>query len=856
MATYSLNAILLPSIPSMKLSQYILAGVLTAGFGLTARAQTPPESPAETDNTKVEEGAPVILSPFEVQASSDRGYVAGNAVSATRIATVINDLPFSVNAITPQFIADTGAENLMDIVSQSAGVKSGVSATTQGNAVFSVRGFVQAPQRNGFSSNQLVSNYVDASVIERVEVVKGPASLLYGAIAPGGTVNYITKTAEVKPFTEMRFSIGSYNLSDVTLDINQPLVPDKVLFRFITSYTNGEQYYQYTHSHSTVIYPNIKWIITPNLSLTVDYQGFQQRQDAPAVYLPNTVIATPASIVKSLYDVGHPGAKSLLANQTGPAVAEGVSDSSDPGFILPFPGLPKNFNYADINDVKSDNLKTFNAQLDAKLGDHWSGRIHFGEDIDHSSYNQTGHAAAYIAPPDSMIYSNGVWSVAPSWSALTSAQQIAQGLAYAQQAVKNTSLLLSTQNGTPSPVIMDRAPRVQDQSVRGTTVQAEGVGSYNFPTFKFQVLTGVFYDHVTYSQSTLQNEHTAASPFFRAWDVNTASPTYYVNADEGKFTAAQMTSVDADTTAINTDKAAYVLLNASFFDNRLYFVGGARYNVSSNQVTDHASNTTAPELNSKYTTPQFGLGFKLTRDLLLYASYSESYTLSTQPYLTVAGVVNGIPTAIPTGPTSPTIGKGYEAGLKGAFFNSKLNITLSVYQIEEDNVLQLLNLNVGGFSLNNWTQGAKQRARGVETTISWELQKNWQVIFSAAEEDVRNTAEPFGLEYYLGQNVGYTAKPSVHLWTRYAMPTSSLKGLWVGAGVDYQGPSAGDPRNRDYFMPSYTLLNAAIGYDWKINKAKMTATLNFKNLADVAYKDTPQSIGEPRRIQLSCTLHF
>jgi hypothetical protein len=32
--------------------------------------------------------------------------------------------------------------------------------------------------------------------------------------------------------------------------------------------------------------------------------------------------------------------------------------------------------------------------------------------------------------------------------------------------------------------------------------------------------------------------------------------------------------------------------------------------------------------------------------------------------------------------------------------------------------------------------------------------------------------------------------------------------------------------------------------------------LNFKNLADVAYKDTPQSIGEPRRIQLSCTLHF
>jgi iron complex outermembrane receptor protein len=838
----------------MKLHHYILAGALAASL-LSARAQTAPDVSPKTDETKPGD-ATIVLSPFEVRASTDRGYVAGNAVSATRISTVINDLPFSINAITPQFIADTGAKNLMDIVSQSAGVKSGVSATTQGNAVFSVRGFVQAPQRNGFSSNQLVSNYVDGSVVERVEVVKGPASLLYGAIAPGGTVNYITKAAEEKPFTEVRFSLGAYNAYDTTLDINQPLAPDKVLFRLVASYGNGEQYYQNTHSHSVVIYPTLKWIISPTLSLSVDYQGYQQRQDPPAAYLPNSVIAKPSSIVKTLYGVGHPGSKSLLANQTGPAVALGVSDSSDPGFMRFFPGLPKNYNFSDRSDVKSDNLKTFNAELDAKLNDHWTGRIHVGEDIDHSVYNQTGHAAAYIPPPDSMIYANGVWSVAPSWDALTSDQQVAQGLAYAKLAVNNPSLLQSTQNGTPTPVMQDRAPRVQTQSVRGTTIQAEAVGSYKFSDVKLQVLAGVFYDHVTYSQSTLQNEHTAASPFFRAWDLNPASPTYYINQNEGAFTAQQMTSVDADTTAINSDKAAYVLVNATCFDNRLYIVGGARYNISSNQVTDHAAGSTAPTLDSKYTTPQFGIGFKITRDVLLYASYSESYTLSTQPYLTVAGVVNGIPTAIPTGPTAPTIGKGYEAGLKGAFLDNKLNITLSVYQIEEDKVLQDLNLNVDGFSMDIWNQGAKQRARGVEASVSWEVQKNWQVVFSAAEEDVRNIKEPFGLQYYLGQNVGYTAKPAVHFWTRYSMASAALKGLWVGAGVDYQGRSAGDPRNRDYYIPGYTLLNAAIGYDWKVNKAKVTTTLNFKNIKDVAYKDTPQSIGEPRRIQLACTLHY
>lgn len=798
----------------------------------------------------------VMLTPFEVNGTGDRGYVAGNAVSATRINTGINDLPFSITAFTPQFIADTGAETLMDVVSQSAGVKSGVSATTQGNGVFSVRGFVQSPQRNGFSSNQLVSNYVDASVIERVEVVKGPASLLYGAIAPGGTVNYITKQPEPKPFTDLHLYMGSYNAMGATLDMNRPLIPKTLYFRIIGTYENGEQYYQNQKSRTLVVYPALKWIITPKLSLSLDYQGYQQRQQPPAVYLPNSVVASPSSIVKALYNPGHPGASSLLANNTGPGAAQGVSDSSDPGFMGPYPGLPKNFNYADINDIKLDNLKTFNAELDVKFNDTWSGRVHVGEDVDRSSYSQTGHAAAYIPPPNSMVYTNGVWSVAPSWSALSSDQQIAQGLAYAQQAVNNLQLLQSTQNGTPSPVIMDRAPRVQWQQIQGTTFQAEGVGIYNFPAVRLQLLGGIFYDHVRYSQGTVQNKHTASSPFFRGWDVNPASPTYYVNTNEGTFKGTDLNAVDFDTTTLNSDQAAYGLVSATFFQNRLFFVGGARYNVSTNQTFDHTSTDYSPGLRAHYTTPQVGLGFKIVPDVMVYVSYSESYTLTTQPFQTVASVVNGVPTAVPSGPTSPTIGKGYEAGIKAAMLDNALNTTVSVYQIEEDNVLQDLNLNVSGFSLDVWNQGAKQRGRGVEATIAWAPRPNWQIIASGAEEDIRNITEPKGLDYYLGQNVGYTAKPSAHFWTRYDMMSDALKGLWIGGGVDYSGRNAGDPRNASYFLPSYTLVNTAIGYDWTINRTKMSAVLNFKNMGNTFYKDTPQSIGEPRRILLSCTLHF
>lgn len=797
----------------------------------------------------------IVLTKFDVNSASDNGYIARNAVSATRAATAINDLPFSVSVFTPQFIEDTGSQTLMDIVSQSAGVKSGVSGTEQGNGVFSIRGFVQSAQRNGFSSNQLVSNYVDASVIERVEIVKGPASLLYGAIAPGGTVNYITKSAELKPFSDVQLFVGSYDASGVTLDVNQPLIANQVLFRLVATYKNGEEYYRKEKSRTIVLYPTLKWVITPKLALTVDYQGYQGRQNPPAVYQPNSVVATPDSIVQALYAPGHPSASSALSNATGVAAEEGISVGSDPGYMGPFPGLPKNFNYADIHDVKFDDLKTFDAQLDSKLGEHWSGRIHFEEDIAHSTYGQTGHASAYIAPPDSMVYANNVWTVAPSWAALSPDQQVARSLAYAEQAVNNLSLLQSTQNGTPSPVIMDRAPRVLTQSVQASTLQAEEVGIYDLAGIRFQVLGGVFYDHVRYSTLSAQNLDTASSPFFRAWDVNPSSPTYHVDFREGNFTGNSLSSVDTNSTAINSDQAAYALLSASFFGSRLQFMGGARYNVSSNQVYDHISNSPSPGLRDKHLTPQVGLGFKLTPNMMVYASYSESYTLPTQPYLTMEGTVNGAAAAIPTGPTSPTIGKGYEAGLKADLLNHTLNLGLSAYQIEEENVLQNFTQTINGHDIDIWNQGAEQRGRGLEASLGWIPQPNWQIMASVAEEDIRNIAEPDDLDYYLWANVGYAAKPSAHLWTRYDLP-GAWRGWWVGGGCDYSGRSAGDPRNASFYLPSYTLVNSAVGYDWSVNKLRMSAVLHFKNMGDTFYKDTPQSIGEPRRLLFSLTLHF
>ncbi len=168
-----------------------------------AHAQTKPA----TDPAKE---AVVQLSAFEVSTTQDKGYRAGNSVSASRIDTPIKDLPFAVNAFTQQFIKDTGATDLFDIVRYAPSVTSAGKEFTGGKSIFTIRGFDQAPQRNGFVGN----TYVDTAAIERVEVVKGPASVLYGQVAPGGTVNYITKRARRENFTQLDVTAGSWHIQE------------------------------------------------------------------------------------------------------------------------------------------------------------------------------------------------------------------------------------------------------------------------------------------------------------------------------------------------------------------------------------------------------------------------------------------------------------------------------------------------------------------------------------------------------------------------------------------------------------------------------------------------------------------
>ncbi len=363
---------------------------LTVGLAASvAPAQTAsPDTPVPTDE-KV-----VVLDTFQVTTTKDRGYLAGNSVSATRIDTPIKDLPFSISAFTEQFIEDIGALELLDVVSFAPGVTSGAKEFTQGNNRYSIRGFDGdvTPQRNGFVGNR----YVDSGNVARVEVVKGPASLLYGQITPGGTVNYITKRATDRDFVKIKTQVGTDDFFRTDLDVNRTFADGKVNARFIGAYENLLAWADPSGGDAHLLAGSIVIKPVERISLIIDLESYTKNQTPLIGMKPNLQVAGFNSATAANYPVLADRARAQAYIDVG---------NLNLGF-LNYPPLPQDFNYVGKNDYRISWFDSANAELNIRLGDHWRARANVGWSEFKISNKLTGlaeftvtPAAAYIATP-------------------------------------------------------------------------------------------------------------------------------------------------------------------------------------------------------------------------------------------------------------------------------------------------------------------------------------------------------------------------------------------------------------------------------------------------------------------------
>jgi iron complex outermembrane receptor protein len=774
-----------------------------ATFVLSAslRAQTPPAAGTPDDVVR--------LSEFQVTTSSDKGYRAANSVSATRIDTPIKDLPFAISAFTSQFITDTGARDLFDVVQYAPSVTSAGREFNGGNSVYTIRGFDQAPQHNGFVGEA----YVDTVSVERVEVVKGPSSVLYGQVAPGGTVNYITKRPGAKPFAVWNGQLGSYDFWRTSLDLNQPLVEKKLLLRFNGAFENGLQYIEPGKQRTTVLAPVVTWRLNGRVALTVDYQWFSRRETPPYNHFkPNIEI------------VALPPASGLLSS-SGVLVKP---DNSDPGFLGYYP-LSRKFNYVSNNDHRFSDFESVNAELTARLDDHWSARANFNWNKRRVAQKLTGLGAVSITVP-TRYYPAGATLPISAANYLLAAQ------AYANDLLGNPGLALEAPQAQ-----LGRRKRLQEDFGSGKASQLELAGNYTIGGVKLKPLLGAFYNEsVGYSR---QRQSTTAQ-FFPVWDMkNPATWDYTTDFDPVAF------PLSTNNRSVTRNSAGYGVLNASLWEDRLSLVGGLRYNKSSGSTDNFLTPAASlAKVSSKKTTPQLGLGFKPARDFMVYASYSQSYVLNAAS-LQLAGV--------PSGPAAPTTSEGYELGVKTDFLNGRVSSTLAVFRIDQkDRILRFNSFNALGQTVTNNLQGTLDRSNGLEAEITWSPRDNWQVYASGALNDIRVKKVPAGEEVFLGSHPEASVKALANLWTRYSFRTGALQGFWVGGGFNYTGKKAQRVNNPKLFLPGETLWNSALGYDWKWDGHAMNAALNWQNMTNEEYFPANQQRGQPGRVVFSLTAKY
>ena len=231
-------------------------------------AQTTPAAPSAAASVPKEE--PVQLSVFEVTTSKDIGYQSTNAAEVTRMNTAIEDIPMNVTVFNQQFIEDLLATDTSELLAYEAS-----SVKTSENDGFMARGSTSVgtnfldgfAQTAGFSSQPLAN-------IERVEVIRGPAAVLYGSGGYGGTYNRITKQPQPKRFVGFRTILSDYRSYRSELDYNLGKLPffggEKLMFRFNGILDRGKTWFGQRRGEEGFA-PTFTWLIGPNTKLIAGY---------------------------------------------------------------------------------------------------------------------------------------------------------------------------------------------------------------------------------------------------------------------------------------------------------------------------------------------------------------------------------------------------------------------------------------------------------------------------------------------------------------------------------------------------------------------------------------------------------
>ncbi|MFD2035001.1 TonB-dependent siderophore receptor [Belliella marina] len=239
------------------------------------------------------------LQAVEIIGRKEDGYKNTSTFLGSKTQTNIKDLPQSVSYVTKELIHDQGLMRTGETVKNF----SGVNQFTFYDDI-TIRGF----RINGSSNTQLVNGMRTTTgfwkqplinFLERVEVLKGPSSALFGNASPGGVVNRVTKKPLDITRNSLSFSVGSFNTFRALADFTGPVNDSKsLLYRLNVGYEDAQTFRDLQFDKNIVIAPSFSFIPSEKTRVNLDmvFNNSNSRLDRGQSAFQDDIYATPISL--------------------------------------------------------------------------------------------------------------------------------------------------------------------------------------------------------------------------------------------------------------------------------------------------------------------------------------------------------------------------------------------------------------------------------------------------------------------------------------------------------------------------------------------------------------------------------
>jgi outer membrane receptor protein involved in Fe transport len=700
-------------------------------------------APAPDENT-------VVIEKFNVSAAPAHGYNASETMAGSRVNTKIIDLPYSTVNLTDQYFKDFGTNILDENMTQIGGL---TGLSIGGN--FLLRGFNSTSQlRDGFYR---LGRYGQSN-IERVEIIRGPNAAIYGRTAPGGMVNFISLQPKKQNSQEIYIANGGYDNRQERLRATGSLGSSQKTY-YVISLDQTERRFdgQFDHIRNNEDLISVRHDFSDTSHILVLAEYYLQVQHAPQAAAPAMFItrtATPDNSATT-HAIGYDEALAQV-NAYGPH---------------------SELNRGDVS---------FTTSYDKSFNDVWS--LHLAANNSRArrwDFNQNTGWVSFTLPA-------------------------------------NGSNPTDARGATPTKGLIQ-------EDAGG--VQADLLAHYFFLHHSVEnnsLLTIDFNDYYRYDPTW----NVGNDPAFQAW-ASQRSVTLFPVLNKNKqpnfapsgpipyfgegFVWGQETLTTL-TRRRTTSVGGNLKQQMYFFHGRLIGFAGVRYDAVRFNQRDYTvqfpnvgypSNPNGTGQVRRYfheTKPNFGFNAEVVKNLHVYGSYSQSYFVDqTSRPAVIAGwqavaATKTVPAHFVPAAFQPETAKGYDYGLKGSFFDERLNFTLGGFYASRYHVAVTdveVDPTTGSFVTVSRTDG-NQVDKGAEFDLNWLPNDNLSLTVSAATVNAKYTNFGVNNPEAIGRSVNFVSPENGSVSAKYTFSHGPAKGLDLEASVTYVSstpseiPTAGD----------------------------------------------------------------